>query len=91
MKGVPTCREVTNLVASGELESSSLRKRLKVRLHLFMCKHCSGYLRQIRASGERTRSVLGGGGEETSVADRLEETILKGIRAGDPGEPERTA
>ncbi len=86
MRGVPTCREVTQLVASGELESTRLVQRLKVRLHLFMCKHCSNYASQIRSIGERARMVFRSGGEDAGTADRLEKSILKGIQEGESSE-----
>jgi len=79
MMMMPSCREVSRAVASGELEQSGLWKRLGARLHLLMCRHCRRYARQIRAIGEATRELF----KETAAADhatvdRLRKAILRG-------------
>ncbi|QBQ54326.1 zf-HC2 domain-containing protein [Nitrosococcus wardiae] len=44
-----SCREVTEQ-ASDYLESTlPWQQRLGIRLHLFLCRHCRRYLRQLRA------------------------------------------
>ena len=87
------CRDVTYRIASGELESSSFWARLEVTTHLWMCRHCRSYSRQMRALGESARKLFGESalttdtpdaeapGAGTSVdphaAERLERQILE--------------
>lgn len=46
---MPTCREVTNLLASGDEASASRIKRLQLLIHLSMCRHCARLARQLQA------------------------------------------
>jgi hypothetical protein len=42
-----TCKEVTHLISESLDRELPLHKRLGVRVHLFLCKFCSRYRRQI--------------------------------------------
>lgn len=42
------CRQVAELLTSGRLDGASLRVRMEVRVHLWMCKHCARLARQIK-------------------------------------------
>lgn len=54
---MPSCREVTGLLASdGEL-SAPWMKRLLVRVHLSMCVHCSRFARQLAVIAQAVRVV----------------------------------
>ena len=64
------CREVTRLVASDEVLELGFLKRMQLRMHLLMCRHCSGYAAQIRHLGEGAREAAG---RETCPPQRLEE------------------
>ena len=70
------CNEVASIVGSGELEHAGWRRRLAVRLHLMMCRHCRRYARQLAALGELTRKLVG---EEPTSRDELERRILQSI------------
>jgi len=54
------CKDVAKLVASDQLRSQRLMKRLEVRLHLWMCRYCSRWERQIRQLGSAARNLVGG-------------------------------
>ena len=45
------CKQVATLLSTGDLERSSVRTRLAVRLHLAMCRHCRAFKRQIDGLG----------------------------------------
>jgi len=49
------CKQVTTIVAHDELADAGPWLRLKVRLHLMMCRHCSRYAAQIRELGVKMR------------------------------------
>jgi anti-sigma factor ChrR (cupin superfamily) len=66
------CKEVTTLVASGGLEDAGLWLRMKVRLHLMMCRHCTKYAAQMRAIGSSMRERF-----PTSDVEDLQRKILE--------------
>lgn len=51
------CRDVTELVGTGRLERSSLGQRLRVGLHLLMCRHCRAYVRSLRQIADLARGM----------------------------------
>ncbi len=75
------CKEVTTIITSDELKESSWMKRLSVRMHLFMCKHCRRYSSQIRIIGRVARELFGPGSqaENPERISRLEKTVLQAI------------
>ena len=72
------CKEVSRIVASDELETLGVIKRLRMRFHLLICRECRRYAEQIRTIGaaarEKVRSLLA---DKESIA-RLERSILDG-------------
>lgn len=77
MMGMPSCREISRAVASDALEGAPMRRRLGVRMHLLMCRHCRRYARQIRALGRAAREVLAQPSEEAASLERLRHTLLE--------------
>jgi hypothetical protein len=55
---MPSCREVSRLLASGGVETAPAVQRLLIRVHLLMCDHCTRYSRELRLLGETARQVL---------------------------------
>lgn len=51
-----TCKEVSTLVARGELAEVSFARRLAVRLHLAMCRQCRAFQRQLEAISAAARA-----------------------------------
>ncbi len=47
MKSHLTCREATRLVLEGEDRRLQLPERLRLRLHLLICKACPNFQRQV--------------------------------------------
>jgi hypothetical protein len=81
---MPSCREVSRLLASGEADSAPAVRRMLVRLHLMMCHDCTRYSRELRQLGETAREAL----RSPLDADRLaslERAIL--ARVTDPRKP----
>jgi len=54
------CSEVVRLISSDEYLSGGLFKKLGIRLHLAMCKHCKKYARQLRALAAAVRKMSDG-------------------------------
>ncbi len=72
-----SCREAAELVASDGLEGAGWGRRLGVRLHLLMCRHCRRYARQLRAIGACAKERWGSQAEDPATLQRLERSILK--------------
>jgi hypothetical protein len=69
------CEEVARVAASKELASSPLRRRLAVRIHLLMCRHCRRYVQQLGVIDAAARQRWGAGTDEPIARERLEEAI----------------
>ncbi len=76
-----TCREVTEICASDK-ELSGWPK-VKLKMHLFICKACSNYAKQIallkEALKHRAEKIAA---EEDEHIKRIEEITLKKIKKG---------
>lgn len=72
-----TCKQVAASISSDWLERSGWRYRLRVRLHLFMCRHCRRYAAQIRALNAAACKLC-----ETTAPDRETLTRLEGSILG---------
>lgn len=72
-----TCKDVSTLVSTGDLDDAPLRTRLSVRLHLSMCRHCRAFRRQIEALTNAARALAASRDAEypadfeAKLADRL--------------------
>lgn len=79
-----SCKEVTCLLAGDELEKANWGRRLAVRIHLRICRHCRRYAAQLQAIGRAARSLWGvrPADEDLEALKRLEEAILKGVSRG---------
>ena len=70
------CKEVTKMVASDDLVDAGPWLRLKIRLHLMMCRHCARYAAQIRAIGSKARERFNPSEQRSDVED-LQQRILE--------------
>jgi anti-sigma factor ChrR (cupin superfamily) len=52
---MPSCREVADKLAEGELENLPWHTRLLLRWHLSMCEHCRRFAAQIELIGKALR------------------------------------
>lgn len=72
-----TCKQVSKEIASEELDAA-WKRRLGVRSHLLMCRHCRGYAAQLRVIGAAARELFGRRQEEDQITlRRLERAILE--------------
>ena len=70
------CKQVSTIVAGGNLSDAGLWVRLRVRLHIMMCRHCARYAAQLRAIGAKARERFHVP-EERSNFDDLQKRILE--------------
>ncbi len=81
-----SCKQVTRVVARGELEEAPWRTRLAIRMHLMMCRHCRRYVDQLRRIGEALRACFVGEAVDPDRLVQLESAVL--ARAGlEPNPP----
>lgn len=76
MMGMPTCRDLAWMIASGALAEAPLHRRLGARLHLMMCRRCMRYERQMRTLGSAARELLGRPPGEHESLERLRDELL---------------
>ncbi len=80
---MPTCREVSRLIASGDLAGQSPLRRLAVRLHLLGCDHCRRYARQLKVIAAAARRLMSVDPLDPARVARLEKAITAKISEGD--------
>ncbi len=83
-----SCKQVARLLTSDELERSGSWTRLRVRLHLWMCRHCTRLERQLgemHAAARRLRATFD---DEQPAAgeESLEAKLLKKLQGRDGAE-----
>ena len=85
-----TCKDVAEAIGLDEWRAAPRWRRLALRLHLLMCSHCRRYAAQIQAIGTAVRSLFRKQGEDATILERLQETILgRPETSVDPSEIER--
>jgi hypothetical protein len=52
-----SCKDVSMLMSTGDLQHASLAIRLGVRLHLAMCRRCRAFRRQLETIGGAARAL----------------------------------
>ncbi len=72
-----TCKEISRIIASDDLAEAGLRRRLALRFHLWMCRHCRRYSTQMRQLGEMARGMFRGRSEDPETLARLQNQILE--------------
>ena len=70
------CKQVTTIVGRDDLADAGPWLRLKVRLHLMMCRHCARYAAQIKAIGVKARERFQSSKKRSDVDD-LQRRILE--------------
>ena len=83
------CKEVAGILSSDGLDEAPWTRRLSVRFHLTMCRHCRCYAAQLRAIGAAANRILGRRGDtgDPEVLQRLEKAILEKRPDGAQGPP----
>lgn len=74
---VLNCKEVSRIVASDELESLGMVKRLRTRFHLLICRQCRRYAEQLRIIGAAARKKVRNLIRDEESLARLEKSILE--------------
>ena len=78
------CKEVSTLIARGELTQAPFMRRLAVRLHVAFCRHCRAFQRQLDAISRAARSATARLADEPGAG--FEATLTRRMRE-DPSQP----
>ncbi|MCK5714235.1 MAG: hypothetical protein KAI25_16050 [Hyphomicrobiaceae bacterium] len=70
------CKDVHLLVSSGEVAELGWMRRIELKLHLLMCRHCRRYVEQMAALGRGFRALVHSHQAEPEQLNRLEEQIV---------------
>ena len=71
-----SCKEVARLLDTEQVKDQGSMKRLQFRMHLWMCRHCKRFERQIRQLRAAARQLLGYA-QAARPDGELEERILR--------------
>lgn len=70
------CKEVTRLHASDEIRMAPLRTRLRVRMHLMLCRHCRRYVRELARIGAVARELIRSAADDPDRDEALIRRVL---------------
>ncbi len=75
------CKEVSEIIAVDRFDEATWTRRLSIRLHLVMCRHCRRYASQVRALGDAARELWSRRDDpgDSAVFERLKAVILKDV------------
>ncbi len=75
------CKNVAELLTSDRLQKSGVGTRLQVRMHLWLCRHCARFARQVRSMGAAASKLADAIGRERAGAagDDLESRLLRKV------------
>lgn len=58
-----SCKDVSRLVSASLDRPLTLRERVRLRLHLWMCRNCNNFAEQMNAMHAAMRRLMGGADE----------------------------
>ena len=70
------CKDLVRLAASDELAEAPWKRRLGVRLHVLICRHCRRYLAQLGELRTVSRRSFETTSEDAEILGRLERRLL---------------
>jgi hypothetical protein len=71
------CKGVAQLLTSGEIDQLGFWGQLPVRIHLWMCRHCSRLASQVQGLRTGARQLAGSIDKEKTGDASLEERVLR--------------
>ncbi len=80
-----SCKETVQILSSNQ--DLTFRQKLEIRAHLFMCKHCSAYAKQMRALTNQLKKTFKNLTRvETKRVREIEQKVIDDIkRSGSSG------
>ncbi|MEO1085131.1 MAG: hypothetical protein AAFY88_12900 [Acidobacteriota bacterium] len=78
---IPTCRELADGVASGDVEDLGWLNRLRHRIHGWLCPPCRRYAQQVSSIGDLARDHAADVEPEPCDADAMRRRCLEQLKA----------
>lgn len=72
------CKQVTKIISSED--SQSWRRKLEVRFHLLMCKHCRKYAKHIDIIKTSFKNIFQLSDADKEKINEIEQTVLEKIK-----------
>jgi len=80
------CKDVSRIIACDELSDATRSRRLAVRIHLLMCRHCRAYASQLRTLAAASRKLARGLVPDVKHLADLERSISRRAFRNDGGD-----
>ncbi len=74
------CKDVVALVGTNAVDRASFGVRLRVRMHLLMCRHCRAYVRSIRQLAATARQLVRDAPASATRDAAREDALLRTMR-----------
>jgi anti-sigma factor ChrR (cupin superfamily) len=71
-----SCRDVAAMIAAEQMLRVGRLTRLRVQVHLLLCRHCRRYARELRAIGRGARDAASAAMPSAAQLDRLARSVL---------------
>lgn len=88
MSGMLSCRDVSQLVSESMDRKLSLSQNIEITMHLFMCKFCSRFKKQVLSIRQACRDhadLIGEGAEQGALCTEAKERIRRLLQKGGSG------
>ncbi len=88
MSAMLSCRAVSQLVSESLDHDLSLSQNIEIKMHLFMCKFCSRFNKQllsIRKACRENAELMGEGAEQGALCQEAKERIKRSLQQGRAG------
>lgn len=75
-----TCKEIVKILSSEE--RSSWRRRIEIRMHLFMCHHCNKYAKHLHYLNQGLRQLFKAKSKEVTPEEisKIEAEVLRKLK-----------
>jgi len=88
MSAMLSCREVSQLVSESMDHELSMSQNIEVKMHLFMCKFCSRFKKQVLSIRQACRDnadLIGEGAGPGALCPEAKERIKRLLQKGGSG------
>jgi hypothetical protein len=75
-----SCKEVVKIISSDN--KKSWRRRIEIRMHLFMCQHCSKYAKQLEYMTTGFKKLIGEKNKDSNSAEikKIEKDVIRKVK-----------
>jgi len=88
MSAMLSCQAVSQLVSESMDRKLSMSQNIEIKMHLFMCKFCSRFKKQVLSIRQACRDnadLIGEGAEQDALCPEAKERIKRLLQKGGSG------